>query len=227
VKALRVAALLLTLSGVAGAMLALAGCGGTSSVKSPAAERLQREDLAAVSRGLRQSVGSAQREMAAARSAWPLVANGLPASIPPATRSRVSAAAGTARAIVLPPLMSEMQARELTGPAAGIAGLFRPFSKLTERGWTLTGASIDQITGGSPAVATFARENVALYIDAIYDGHFDASLIGKSLSAGYLQLGGAPAFGAMLTQAEVDALARAYSPAAEQLYPHPGVKLGA
>ena len=89
-KALRVAALLLTLSGVAGAMLALAGCGGTSSVKSPAAERLQREDLAAVSRGLRQSEGSAQREMAAARSAWPLVANGLPASIPPATRSRCS-----------------------------------------------------------------------------------------------------------------------------------------
>jgi hypothetical protein len=31
----------------------------------------------------------------------------------------------------------------------------------------------------------------------------------------------------MLTQAEVDALARAYSPASEQLYPHPGVKLGA
>ena len=123
--------------------------------------------------------------------------------------------------------MSEVQARGLTGPAAGIAGLFRPFSKLTERGWTLTGAAIDQITAGPPATATFARENVALYIDAIYDGHFDASLIGKSLLKGYRRLGGGPAFGATLTEAQVQALARAYSPAAEQLHPHPGVKLGA
>jgi hypothetical protein len=226
VKALRVAALLLTLSGVVGAATVLAGCGSTSSAKSPAAERLQRADLTAVSRGLRQSESSVQRELAAARIAWPLVANGLPASIPPQTRARVATAAAAARAIVLPALMSETQARELTGPAAGIAGLFRSFSKLTDRGWTLTSAAIDQITDGSPTSATFARENVALYIDAIYDGHFDASLIGKSLSAGYLRLGGAPAFGATLTQAEVNALASAYSPAAERLHPHPGVKLG-
>ena len=84
-KALRVAALLLTLSGVAGAAVALGGCGGASSVKSPASERLQREDLVSVSRGLRQAQSSVQQEMAAARIAWPLVANGLPASIPAAT----------------------------------------------------------------------------------------------------------------------------------------------
>jgi hypothetical protein len=226
VKALRVAALLLTLSGLAGAAVVLAGCGGTSSVTSTAAERLQREDLAAVSRGLRQAAASVQREMASARIAWPLVANGLPASVASVTRSRVATAAGTARAIVVPAPMSKAQARELTGPAAGIAGLFQPFSKLTERGWTLTGAAIDVLDGGPPVAATFARENVALYIDAIYDGHFDAALIGKSLLAGYRKLGGGPAFGATLTQAEVDALASVYSPAAEQLQPHPGVKLG-
>jgi hypothetical protein len=226
VKALRVAALLLALSGIAGAAVVLAGCGGTSSVKDPAAERLQRVDLAAVSRALRQAESSVQRELAAARIAWPLVANGLPATIPPHPRAGAPAAAATARAIVLPALMSETQARELTGPAAGIAGLFRSFSKLTDRGWTLTSAAIDQITDGSPASAKFARENVALYIDAIYDGHFDASLIGKSLLAGYLRLGGGPAFGSTLTQADVNALARVYSPAAERLHPHPGVKLG-
>ena len=224
-KALRVAALLLTLSGVVGAAIVLAGCGSTSGAKNPAAERLQRTDLTAASRGLRESESSVQRELAAARIAWPLVANGLPASIPPQTRARVAAAAAAARAIVLPALMSETQARELTGPAAGISGLFRSFSKLTDRGWTLTSAAIDQITGGSPVAATFARENVALYIDAIYDGHFDAALIGKSLSAGYLRLGGAPVFGATLTQAEVNALASVYSPT-ERLHPHPGVKLG-
>jgi hypothetical protein len=227
VKALRVAALLLTLSGVAGASATLAGCGGTSGgAASPAAIQLQREDLVAVSRALRQATGSAQREMAAARIAWPLLAGGLPAPIPPATRPAVSTASRMARAIVVPAPMSETQARLLTGPAAGIAGLFAVFSRLTERGWTLTSAAAVQITSGPPAAAAFARENVALYIDSIYDGHFDAALIGKSLLAGYRLLGGEKAFGGTLSQAEADALASAYSPATERLYPHPKVKLG-
>ena len=226
-KALRITALLLTLSGVAGAAGLLAGCGGSSSTSTPGAERLQREDLVATVRGLRQAEGSLRREMAAARIAWPLVANGLPASIPPNVPPAVSAASAAARAIVLPPLMSEAQARSLTGPAAGIAGLFRTFDGLNERGWTLTGAAGAEIEGGSPAAAQFARENVALYIDSVYDGHFDAALIGKSLLASYEKLGGAKAFGATLTQAEVNALAGAYSSASEQLHPHPGVKLGA
>ena len=226
-KALRLAALLLTLSGVAGAGAVLAGCGGKSSAATnPTAEQLQREDLVAVSRGLRQAEGSVKREMAAARIAWPLVANGLPASIPPATRTAIAKAGAAARAIVAPPLLMKEQARSLTGPAAGIAGLFQPFSGLTERGWTLTGAAADEISGGTPAAARFARENVALYIDSVYDGHFDGSLIGKSLLKGYSQLGGPAAFGGTLSEAEVQALARAYSPEAEQLHPHPGVRLG-
>lgn len=226
-KALRLAALLLTLSGVVGVGTILAGCGGKSSVAAnPAEEKLQREDLVAVSRGLRQAEGSAQREMGAARIAWPLVANGLPSSIPPTTQVAITNASKAARAIVVPSLMSREQARSLTGPAAGIAGLFRPFSTLTERGWTLTAAASEGIASGTPAAARFARENVALYIDSIYDGHFDASLIGKSLLEGYVQLGGPAAFGGTLSEAEVQALARAYSPAAEQLHPHSGVQLG-
>jgi hypothetical protein len=227
VKALRVAALLLTLSGAAGASGALAGCADTRSVAaSPAAQRLQREDLVAVSRGLREAEGSAKREMAAAKIAWPLVANGLPPSISTTMRVAVASTSRAAQAIVVPALMSEAQARSLTGPAAGIASLFEPFQRLTERGWTLTGAAADEIASGTPAAARFARENVALYIDSIYDGHFDATLIGKSLLAGYKKLGGAKDFGTMLGAAEVDALARAYSPATEQLHPHSAVKLG-
>jgi len=205
----------------------LAGCGGASgSATSPGAIQLQREDFVAVTRGLRQATSSAQREMAAARIAWPLIAEGLPASIPPATRPAVSTASRMASAILVPAPMSQTQAHLLTGPAAHIAGLFAAFSRLTERGWTLTGAAAVQIATGSPAAAAFARENVALYIDSVYDGHFDAALIGKSLLAGYRLLGGEKAFGGTLSQAEADALANAYSPATERLYPHPKVKLG-
>jgi hypothetical protein len=228
-KALRrLTGLLLTAGGVAGAAGLLAGCGGTSSASTPAAERLQRGDLVAVAHGLRRAETSTGREMAAARIAWPLVANGLPATgtIPPATRAALATASGAAHAIVLPTLMGETQARSLTGPAAGVTGLYRTFHGLTERGWTLVAAAGEQVDSGPAAAARFARENVALYIDSVYDGHFDAALVGKSLLAGYVKLGGARAFGATLTQAEVDALDRAYSPAGEQLHPHPGVKLG-
>ncbi len=226
-KSLRLAALLLTLSGAVSAGIVLAGCGGASSVAAnPTEAKLQREDLVAVSRGLRQAASSVQHEMAAARIAWPPVANGLPASIPPATRTAIANATAAARAIAVPTPMNKVQARSLTGPAAGIAGLFQPFSGLTERGWTLTGAAADEIASGPPASARFARENVALYIDSVYDGHFDAGMIGKSLLKGYSLLGGPAAFGGTLTEAEVRALARVYSPAAEQLHPHPGVRLG-
>jgi len=102
VKALRLATLLYALSGVAGTAVLLAGCGsGSANASTPAAERLQREDLVAVARGLRQAEPSARREMAAARIAWPLVANGLPAKIPPATLTALSTASRAAHAIVL------------------------------------------------------------------------------------------------------------------------------
>ena len=172
----------------------LAGCGGSSSATTPAAERLQREDLVAAAHGLRQAEASATREMAAARVAWPLVANGLPATgttLPPATLRALSGARAAARALVLPALMGETAARSLTGPAAGVTGLYRTFHGLTQRGWTLVAAAGAEVDGGPAAAARFARENVALYIDSVYDGHFDAALVGKSLLAGYKKLGGA------------------------------------
>ncbi len=226
--ALRRAALLTALGLVAAGCLPLAGCGGSSSTVTPAAARLQREDLVAIAHGLRRAEPSAAREMAAARVAWPLVAGGLPATpgVPRATLAALSVASAAARAIVLPALMGEVRARSLTGPAAGITGLYRTFFGLSERGWTLIASSAGEIDGGSAVAARFARENVALYIDSVYDGHFDAALLGKSLLEGYQKLGGAPAFGGTLTQAEVSALAGAYSPASERLSPHPGVKLG-
>ena len=74
--------------------------------------------------------------------------------------------------------------------------------------------------------ARFARENAALYIESVYDGHFSLAQIGKKLLDGYRKLGGPAAFGTALTQQEVDALAHAYSEDADRLHPHVTARLG-
>lgn len=205
---------------------ALSGCGGAGS--TPAELRLQREDLVAVSRALASVERPVAIEVAAAKRAWPLIANGLPtgASALASTRVPVAAAATSAVHVLTPPMLGEAQADSLTGAGAGLAGLFRNYIGLTTRGWTLSSAAIDQIEHGSPNVARFARENVGLYIESVYDGHFDLAQIGKHLADGYRRLGGPSAFGRALTQAEVDALANAYSEANVRLHPHVGVRLG-
>jgi hypothetical protein len=216
---------LLLLLGLIGAG-ALSGCG---SAGSTAAElRLQREDLVAVSKALAAVERPVAIEVTAAKRAWPPIANGLPtgAGALAGTRAPIAAATESAARIATPTVLGETRSDSLTGAGAGLAGLFRNYIGLTTRGWTLTGAAIDQIEHGSPAVARFARENVGLYIESVYDGHFDLAQIGKHLTDGYRRLGGSVAFGGALTQAEVDALAGAYSEASIRLHPHVGVRLG-
>jgi hypothetical protein len=213
----------LALIGAAG--LLAGGCGGGGS-HSPAALHLQREDLAAVSRGLAQARVAVAGELVAAKAAWPSVANGLPAPGSPA-RSAIAAAVDRSSALPLPALFGERAVLSLTGPAAGIGGLYRRFVELAGRGWRLIGAALEQVQHGSPGAARFARANVALYIESVYDAHFGLAQIGKKLLAGYHDLGGADAFGASLSEAEVRALAGAYSEASVRLHPHTGVRLGA
>jgi hypothetical protein len=203
-----------------------AGCGGVGRSASPEELRLQRSDLVALSRALKDIRGPVASEVAATKRAWPLVANGLPSNAAAIARSPIAAAAQSAASIQLPMLLQEAQTAALTGPAAPLAGLVRSYVLLATRGWRLIGAAIDQIEQGSTASASFARHNVALYIESVYDGHFTLAQIGKQLLAGYRQLGGAGAFGSVLTQAEVDALASAYSEATDRLHPHVGVRLG-
>jgi hypothetical protein len=204
----------------------LSGCGGTRS--TPAELRLQREDLVAVSKALATIEPPVAIEVATAKRAWPLIANGLPtdAGALAGTRAPVAAATTSAARITTPPLLGEARADSLTGAGAGLAGLFRNYIGLTTRGWTMIDAAIVQIEHGSPARARFARENVGLYVESVYDGHFDLAQIGKHLTDGYRQLGGPAAFGNALTQAEVDALAGTYSEASVRLHPHVGVRLG-
>jgi hypothetical protein len=107
-----------------------------------------------------------------------------------------------------------------------VAGLFRSYSGLATHGWQLIGASIDEIERGSAVARRFARANVNLYIESVYDAHFSLAQTGKALLDGYRKLGGPSAFGSSLTQAEVDELARTYSEANDRLHPHVGVRLG-
>ncbi len=199
----------------------LAGCGSGSSHTPASGElALERAQLVQVSNGLHTLEAPVLREVAASRIVWPAIANGLPATLSGSLQRTVANASTAARALPEPRFMAHVSA--LTGPASGIAGLYESFSVLASQGWRLTETGIAAILHGTPAAASFARGNSSLYIDAIYDGHFDLSLLGKSLVSGYEKLGGSAAFGASLPPGEVTALAGAYSISAVRLEPHPG-----
>jgi len=217
------AALLVLLLG--GAALCVGGCGGASHV-GPAELALEREDLVSVCRALQSLQGQTEAEVAATNAAWPLIYDGLPARRSGLYAPQIRAAIEAAADLQLPTLLGEQQVAALTGPASSIAGLYRAFAALAGKGWQLVGAAIYQIEHGSPEAARFARANVALYIDSIYDAHFGLAQIGKQLTRAYKKLGGQDAFGVALDQAEVDELAVTYSEARVRLDPHVAVKLG-
>jgi hypothetical protein len=217
----RVAALLL----VSSAVIVAGGCGSGRS-STPAELKLQREDLIAVVHALRSSETQVGREVADAKAAWPLVANGLPTKISPSVRLPIAAAGASAAKIELPALMQEAPATALTGPASQLAGIFRTFTVLATRGWALIGAAVGQIEHGRATSARFARVNVALYIESVYDSHFNLAQIDKKLRTGYHKLGGPTAFGGALTESELDGVAGFYSEATSRLHPHVGVRLG-
>jgi hypothetical protein len=234
----RTAATLVVLAAL-GVVFALAGCGARAP--RPAALRVERTDLVLLGRTLQGLEGKIHAEVAAARSVWPTLAHGLPATMTPATRRGIAAAAARAGALVLPTFVT-IEAG-LTGPAAGIGGLLKHYAILTRRGWRFiaaatagvgtgptgglgpTGASGSRHTSSTGTSAAdgagFLRANAGLYIYCVYDGHYDLSLVGKAIVAAYEKLGGSAAFGAELTAAHVAALTRAYSIPAVRLAPHP------
>lgn len=215
-------AALLVLAAVA---VALGGCTSKTST-NPAVLRLQRSDLAAVTRALSAAEPPVRAETATAKAAWPLVANGLPAGQRLPSRSSIRTAAAAAAELKIPKLFEVRAAASITGPGSQLASELRNFILLSTRGWRMIDAAIDQIEHGAPTAARFARANVNLYIESVYDAHYSLAQIGKQLLAAYDKLGGPGAFGASLTQREVDAVARAYSEANYRLHPHVGVKLG-
>ncbi len=207
------------------ATLALAGCGSSHS-PTPQSLSLERADLIAVFHALERVEPPVRSEAAASKLAWPHVLDGLPAHIGASARRAIDRAGERADALALPVLFREGTSASLTGPASGLADEFRTFSILATRGWELIGAGADQVEHGSPAAARFARANVGLYVESVYDGQFTLAQIGKQARKGWEKLGGAPAFGASLTLAEVEALAGVYSEANFELAPRARVKLG-
>jgi hypothetical protein len=208
--------------------MGLAGCGGGGgrSSATPAGLKLQREDLIATARALSQARGEVDREVAASKVAWRLVANGLHVSSGAPVDPAIATAARISARLKLPGLFEESRSRTLTGAASGLSGDFSRFRTLSLRAWQLIDYSAQKIAHGPPAAASFARANVALYIESVYDAHFGLAQIGKQLLAGYTRLGGPAAFGSALSEAEVQQLADAYSEARDRLHPHSGVKLG-
>ena len=208
-----------------GAALLAGGC-GSGHRPTPVGLQLQREDLVLAARSLSSVEPALEREGRAAKAAWPLILGGLPGTLGPAMRAGVHDAALLAAALPLPGIFGEARARSLTGPAAGLAGSYETFHNLASRGWRLIDYSCTQATRGTPTAARFARANVALYIESAYDGQFVLAQLGRQLASGYRRLGGPAAFGAGLTQAEVDRLAGVYSEASFRLEPHAAVRLG-
>ncbi len=220
----------LTLLALSAAALAIGGCDGAKKA-TPAAMQLEREDVALVGRTLASIQPAVAGEVAASKAAWPYVADGLRGSgratgLSPAALSAIQTASRTATAVKLPALFGERRAESITGPAAGMAALFRSYLTLATRGWQMIAGADAEIEHGSPAAVRFARASVNLYIDSVYDAHFSVAQLGKQLLAAYKKLGAEDAFAISLTQAEVDALAGAYSEPSDRLYPHPTVKLG-
>ena len=209
---------------------ALGGCGGSGEAPNPSALALRRQDLVAVARALSAASGPVAAEVAEAKRAWPVIANGLPRvsaySASPASAAAASAAAASAAKIAPLAPLGETQARSLTGPAAGVAGMFSNYVLLASRGWRMIAAAASSGESASPAATRFARENVALYIESVYDAHFTLAQIGRKLSSGYRELGGPAQFGSALTAAQVSALEHTYSEASDRLRPHAGVRLG-
>lgn len=206
--------------------VAIAGCG--SHHHNQAELRLERADLVAVAHALQRAQPAVGAQLGAGRRAWPWVVNGLPVSPRKlaGVRATISAAALAAARLPEPAPMTETETRYLTGPGAPIASLYRQYVGLVSRGWAQIAAMSAQIEHGRPRVARFARENVALYIESVYDGQFVAGQIQKRLKKGYAEVGGPRAMGSSLTPAQVRALEAQYSEAAARLHPHVGVKLG-
>jgi len=193
------------------------GTGGSKgSATSQAVLALERTDLLLVTHALQDAEVSVQREVTAARQAWPLIAHGVPAEISASLQLKVHSANTAAGEIQAPSSMTQAEGpttkprRDLTGPAAGIAGLFQSFSVLSEHGWRLIAATMQGIGYGSASTIRFLRANAPLYIASVYDGHFDLASIGKNLRKAYLKLGGSPGFSGSLRAYEVDKLASFY-----------------
>lgn len=214
--------------------LALSGCGASgadgasganiasASAAVPRRLRLERTDFAVVARGLVRAEPSIQREILAAKAAWPGIVQGLPQQVSAGSRALMLAALQRTEQIATPSFIS--YAGQLTGESAAIAGLLLSYEQLAQRGWTMTLAAAQHLSGRSALPAAtlgFLRTNAALYIGCVYDAHYNLSTIGKRMGEAYAQLGGAQGFAGLLPASLMAHINSFYSPAVAKLAPKP------
>ena len=207
-----------------GVALSLGGCGKKAA--TPAEAQLEREDLVAVARALRSVETPVARATAAAKAAWPLLLDGVPAAPSAAQAAGIEAAVRSASAVPLPALFGEQESASLTGPASSLAGRYRDYEQLSSASWKQIGAALAAARGGSRSASAFARANAPLYIEGIYDAQYSLGETSKSLLDAYKTLGGTKTLGAALSEAEVLQLARTYTRAQERLQARARVRLG-
>jgi hypothetical protein len=227
---LRRAVRILTVAALGAVVLGALGCGHRHPPppSSPTARALkvESEDLLDTYRALGRAAPSTQREINAAKAVWPLIYAGLPKNPSAGARAAVENALKLTQQIYRPSLFEEEKAAVLTGPASELAGLFWGFTALAERSWTQILATIRQEEGGPSPQRAFARSTVNLYIESIYDAHFQLAQIGKKLEDAYKKLGGPTEFEGPLTEADVQRIAKIYSEPNARLYPHVQATLG-
>lgn len=199
---------------VAGIVVAIMLGGHGSPTEAELGQR--RAHLAFVAHGLRSVENSVKRELVSTKAAWPAVAHGLPKTASPSLLARIAAAAHDAEAVPSPQFVTLLD--ELVGPAAGIARLYRSSQLLLTDGWQHVDEAVTASTNGSHN-APFERATASLYIESIYQGAFDLSIIGESVEGNYRKLGGQKIFGRELTGVRVSSIAATYSPSAK-LKPH-------
>ncbi|MDE3069633.1 MAG: hypothetical protein KGJ43_02775 [Acidobacteriota bacterium] len=218
------------------AAFALLACGVVSACSashrpSAAALRTRGADLAQAAHALLALEGPVAREVAASRAAWPLIAYGLVhrrlrksarqqevGALSPAGRRAIALAAQRAREL---PHTLMANAETLTGPAAAMAGYYEYFSGLASNGWAQIDAAAGVLASGPAAARAFERANVNTFVIAVWDAHFDLSLIPKTMRAAYKNLGGSHGTSRGLDGGEAAQIERAYSPGAVRLAPHP------
>jgi hypothetical protein len=210
---------------VLAASLLLCGC-AKHKVAAPGEAQLENEDLLALVAAFNRAQPQVQAELAATKAAWPEIFAGLAAHPGAATRAKIALAARRASEVELAPLLAERGAASLTGPASPLAATFRSYRQLDARSWQLIASSLEAIEHGSPAAARFARENLPLYVEGVYDAHYTLAQAGKHLLAAYKTLGGSKTFGSPLSEAQLQRLAAVYSKQYALLSPKERVKLG-
>jgi len=201
---------------------ALAGCSHSHrTTRSELRER--RGDLVEIAEALAALQPSIARELASARAVWPLIDRGLVrrgqtghASLIRSRRlaGELEAAQRAAAALPVEPVPN---AEQLTGPAAGIAGIYQQAQLLLDRSWAVLVRSQQPV---GTAAYRYLLENVNLYVAAVYDAYFNLSYIGRAVGGAYRRLGGETRFGRRLTPRSVGRLAAFYSKGL-RLSPHP------